>query len=62
MKCKLLDLNKENKRFTEFSRMRENKLIIHIETVNSAYDNLNMDESIYAFILGQQGTSKKLRC
>ena len=61
LKCKLLDLNKGNKRFIEFFRiMHKNKLIIHTETVNSAYDNLNMDESIYAFILGQQGTSKKL--
>ena len=67
MKCKLLNLNVENKNFVDFlsrdycSRlMRENKLLIHIESENVYSDNFNTNESIYDFLLAQQGYEKKI--
>ena len=67
IKCKLLDLIDENKRFVGFlnsdyySRiMRENELSIHIETCNIYYKDLNINESIYDFYLAQEDISKKL--
>lgn len=67
MKCKLLNLNVENENFVDFlsrdycSRlMRENKLSIHIESENVYSDNFNTNESIYDFLLAQQGYEKKL--
>ena len=67
MKCKILDLNVENENFVDFlsrdycSRlMRENKLSIHIESENVYSDNFNTNESIYDFLLAQQGYEKKL--
>ena len=40
--------------------IRENKLLLYIETGNIYHDNLNMNESIYDFILAQQENSKNL--
>ena len=34
--------------------------MIYIETANIDYDNLNINKSIYDFILAQQDDSKKL--
>ena len=40
--------------------MRENKLMIHIDTGNIYFDDFNTNESFYNFLLAQQDTSKKL--
>ena len=60
-------MNEENERFADFLNsyycskiMWENKLMIYIETANIDYDNLNINKSIYDFILAQQDDSKKL--
>ena len=40
--------------------MRENKLLIHIESGNVYFDNFNTNESIYDFLLWKQDFEKKL--
>ena len=58
IKCKLLNLSVENENFVDFLSndycshiMRENKLLIHIESGNVYFDNFNTNESIYDFLL-----------
>ena len=67
IKCKLLNLSVENENFVDFlsndycsNIMRENKLLIHIESGNVYFDNFNTNESIYDFLLWKQDFEKKL--
>ena len=61
-----LGLNKDNENFIDFLSsnigsqiFRENMLSIHIETGNIFCDNYNTNESIYGFLLNQQGETKQ---
>ena len=65
--CSLLGLNKDNEDFIDFLSsdiglqiLRENMLLIHIETGNISYDNCNTNESLYSFLLNQQDKTKQV--
>ena len=65
--CLLLSLNKDDEKFFDFlssdigsQTFRENMLLIHIEAGNIFYDNYNINESIYSFLLNQQDKIKQL--
>ena len=64
--CSGSNLNGDNSDFIDFLSsdigsqiFRENMLSIHIKTRNIFYDNYNTGESIYNFLLKQQGDTKK---
>ena len=64
--CSGSNLNRDNSDLIDFLSsdigsqiFRENILSIHIKTRNVFYDNYNTGESIYDFLLKQQGDTKK---
>ena len=64
--CSGSNLNRDNSDFIDFLSsdigsqiFRENMLSIHIKTRNIFSDNYNTGESIYNFLLKQQGDTKK---
>ena len=64
---KIATLNESNNAFLVYLTtgyaheiLAKNKIKIHLETGNIYYNNINMQKSIYDFLLAQQDETKKL--
>ena len=60
-------MNENNEQFLDYlssdfacEALSKNKVKIHLDTGNIYYNNLNMIERIYSFMLAQQDETKKL--
>ena len=67
LSCDMLNLNKNNSAFINFiwsekgeEILNSNSLSIHTETGDTFYDNFNINENFYDFLLAQQDETKKI--